>query len=61
MTTAAYHMLYRSFFFSEKIKLDMSCESSATQTIYMKCQGLLCAKIKTIKMSVAVLIDTLMV
>ena len=27
------------FFFSEKTSLDISCESSAKQTIHMKCQG----------------------
>ena len=27
-------------YFSEKIRLDISCESSAVQTIHMKCQAL---------------------
>ena len=34
------------FYFSEKIRLDISCESSARQTIYMNCQALLSLKKK---------------
>ena len=34
------------FFFSEKTSLDISCESSAKQTIHMKCQDLFSLKIK---------------
>ena len=34
------------FFFSEKTSLDISCESSAKQTIYMKCQDLFSLKNK---------------
>ena len=36
-------------FFSEKTNLDISCESSAKQTIHMKCQDLFSLKIKTKK------------
>ena len=32
------------FFFSEKTSLDISCESSARQTIHMKCQDLFSLK-----------------
>ena len=31
---------YFTFFFSEKLRFDISCESSAEQTIHMKCQAL---------------------
>ena len=39
--------------FSEKTSLDISCESSAWQTIHMKCQNLLSLKIKKNRMSSA--------
>ena len=41
ITTAAGDILKYFFFvyFSEKIRLDISCESSARQTIHMKCQA----------------------
>ena len=38
-----------SFSFSEKTSLDISCKSSAWQTIYMKCQDLFSLKNKTKK------------
>ena len=36
-TTTADDILNFSFLFSEKIRLDMSCELSAWQMIHMKC------------------------
>ena len=36
------HSLF--FYFSEKTSLDISCESSAKQTIHMKCQDLFSLK-----------------
>ena len=47
------------FYFSEKISLDISCESSVKQTIHMKCQDFLSLKKKSrtkIKMSSAALV-----
>ena len=42
------HEMSTCFFFnfSEKTSLDISCESSAWQTIHMKCQDLFSLKIK---------------
>ena len=37
------------FFFSDKIMLDISCESSAWQRIHMKYQALFCSKDKSNK------------
>ena len=37
------------FYFSEKTSLDISCESSAKQTIHMKCQDMFPLKKKKIK------------
>ena len=45
-------LFYLFFFFSEKIKcLDIPCESSAWQTIHMKCQDLFSLKKKIKKIS----------
>ena len=51
------------FYFSEKTSLDITCESSAKQTIHMNCQDLFSLKNKqNIKMlSAAVVIGTVMV
>ena len=50
------------YYFSEKIKLGISCESSARQMIHMKCQALFSLKkkikIKTEMLSAAVVIST---
>ena len=47
ITTAADDNLLLLFLFSEKISLDISCESSAAkQTIHMKCQDLFSLKKK---------------
>ena len=46
-----------SFFFSEKISLDISCDSSARQMFHMKCEDLFFFEKKKIKMlSAAVVI-----
>ena len=46
ITTAAdENFFYFIFYFSEKTSLDISCESSAWQTIHMKCQDLFSPKI----------------
>ena len=44
ITTAADNFFY--FYFSEKTSIDISCESSAWQTIHMKCQDLFSLKNK---------------
>ena len=57
-------MTFNFFFFSEKTSLDISSESSAKQTIHMKCQDLFSLKNKKKKKklsSVAVLIGALRV
>ena len=51
ITTAADDILIFFFFFSEKISLDISCESSAKQTTHIKFQYLL--SLKKIRMSSA--------
>ena len=38
--TAADDILFFFHYFSEKIRLDISCELSARQTVHMKCQAL---------------------
>ena len=48
-----------AFFFSEKIILDISCESSAGQTIHMKCQALFTVENKkNIEMASAVVVGS---
>ena len=49
ITTAADIFLYTSSFFSEKIRPDILCESSARQRIHMKLQALFSAKNKSKK------------
>ena len=52
------------FYFSEKISLDISCESSAKQMSHMKCQDLFSLKIYIKKFNIspaAVVIVALMV
>ena len=44
VTTAADDNVLLCFYFSEKTSLDISCESSAWQTIHMKYQDLLSLK-----------------
>ena len=44
ITTADIFFYY--YYFSEKTSLDISCESSAWQTIHMKCQDLFSLKNK---------------
>ena len=46
------HYYFFIFFFSEKIRLDLSCESSAEQSIHMKHQALFSSKDKGKKISV---------
>ena len=46
ITTAADDSFYFFFYFSEKTSLDIPCESSAKQTIHMKCQDLFSLKNK---------------
>ena len=46
ITTAADDNSLTFFYFSEKTSLDISCESSAKQTIHMKCQDLFSLKNK---------------
>ena len=50
ITTAADHILFFYFHFSEKMKLDFSCESSAQQMVHMKCQALFSLKTISNKM-----------
>ena len=38
--------IFKYFYFSEEIRLDISCEVSAKQSIYMKCQALFSLKNK---------------
>ena len=40
------HSFFFFFFFFREKSLDISCESSAKQTIHMKCQDLFSLKIK---------------
>ena len=42
-------IFYYSFYFSEKINLDISCESSAQQTMHLKCHELFSWEKKTSK------------
>ena len=53
---------HSNFYFLEKTSLDISCESSAKQTIHMKCQDLFSLK-KNLKklLSAAVVVGTLKV
>ena len=44
MTAADYSLRYLPFFLSEKIRLDILCESSAWQRIHMKHQALFSSK-----------------
>ena len=46
ITTAADDNFFFFFYFSEKTSLEISCESSAWQTIHMKCQDLFSLKNK---------------
>ena len=46
ITTAADDILNYCFHVSDKIRLGISCESSAKQTIHMECQVLFCMKNK---------------
>ena len=47
-TTATYKILKYAFkfYFSEKVRLDISCEASARQMIHIKCQTLVSLKNK---------------
>ena len=47
------------YYFNEKIRLDISCESSAWQTIHMKCQAEFSPEKKINMSSAAVVIRTL--
>ena len=44
ITTAADDSFFYFFYFSEKTSLDISCESSAMQTIHLKCTDLFSLK-----------------
>ena len=57
ITTAAddiffFYLFIYFFLFSEKTSLDVSCESSAWQTIHMKCQDLFSLKKKKKKKNI---------
>ena len=53
MTAADDSLEYFFIVFSDKIMLDISCESSAWQRIHMKYQALLSSKDKSKKMKVS--------